>query len=128
MKFQLRTGVNVSHWLSQSEKRGEERRKYITKTDFDTIASLGFDHVRIPIDEVQMWDSLGNKEAEAFELLHNAIGLAIENDLRVIVDLHILRSHYFNAEDNRLWTDPAAQQQFLDFWPLATARTQSIED
>ena len=116
MKFQLRTGVNVSHWLSQSEKRGEERRKYITKTDFDTIASLGFDHVRIPIDEVQMWDSLGNKEAEAFELLHNAIGLAIENDLRVLVDLHIIRSHYFNAESNALWTDPAELDKLISMW------------
>ncbi len=66
--FTMRTGVNVSHWLSQSTKLGEERRNYIIKADFDTIASAGFDHVRIPIDEVQMWDSLGNKEAEAFEL------------------------------------------------------------
>jgi endoglucanase len=115
-EFTLRTGVNVSHWLSQSKKRGEEREAYITKADFDTIASIGFDHVRIPIDEVQMWDSLGNKEKEAFNLLHNAINWALSANLRVIVDLHIIRSHYFNADDNTLWTDPVEQDKLVAMW------------
>ena len=89
--FGIRAGVNVSHWLSQSEKRGDARKKSITREDFDAIASMGFDHVRIPVDEVQMWDSTGNKEAEAFALLHDAIHWAFGAHLRVIVDLHILR-------------------------------------
>jgi endoglucanase len=115
-EFKIRTGVNVSHWLSQSLKRGDERSKYIIKADFDTIASVGFDHVRIPVDEVQLWDSLGNKEQEAFYLLHNAINWAIEANLRVIVDLHIIRSHHFIAASNPLWTDKAEQQKLVDMW------------
>jgi endoglucanase len=115
-KFIIRTGVNVSHWLSQSEKRGEKRKDYITKADFDTIASMGFDHVRIPIDEVQLWDSLGNKEKEAFNLLHDAINWAINDKLRVIVDLHILRSHYFISKSNTLWTNPAEQEKLIEMW------------
>ncbi len=114
--FVIRTGVNVSHWLSQSEARGEARKKYITKADFDTIASAGFDHVRIPFDEVQLWDEKGNKEKEAFELLHNAIQWAFDANLRVIVDLHIIRSHYFNAESNQLWTNPAEQKKLVEMW------------
>ncbi len=115
-EFAIRTGVNVSHWLSQSKKRGEERRNYITKADFDTIASVGFDHVRIPIDEEQMWDEEGNKEKEAFELLHNAINWALASNLRAIVDLHIIRSHHFIAETNPLWTEPAEQEKLIDLW------------
>jgi endoglucanase len=115
-EFTLRTGVNVSHWLSQSGARGEERSRYITQADFDTIASMGFDHVRIPVDEVQLWDSLGKKEAEAFALLHQAIRWAFVSNLRVIVDLHIIRSHYFNTEVNTLWTDPAEQQKLVNLW------------
>jgi len=115
-KFAIRTGVNVSHWLSQSEKRGEERKNYITQADFDTIAAIGFDHVRIPVDEVQLWDSLGNKQSEAFELLHNAIEWAFSNNLRVIVDLHIIRSHHFIAASNPLWTDPAEQRKLVALW------------
>jgi endoglucanase len=117
-EFKIGTGVNVSHWLSQSEKRGVEREKYITKADFDTIASVGFDHVRIPVDEVQLWDSLGNKEQEAFQLLHNAINWALGANLRVIVDLHIIRSHFFNAANNPLWTSKAEQHKLVNMWKL----------
>jgi len=114
--FVMRTGVNVSHWLSQSNKRGEERKNYITRADFDTIASMGFDHVRIPVDEEQLWDTNGNKEKEAFDLLHNAVRWAFASQLRVIVDLHIIRSHHFIAESNPLWTDPAEQQKLIELW------------
>jgi len=115
-QFTLRTGVNVSHWLSQSDSRGEERKNQITKADFDKIAAMGFDHVRIPVDEVQLWDAEGNKEKEAFRLLHDAIGWALAAKLRVIVDLHIIRSHNFGAASNPLWTDPAEQQKMVDMW------------
>ena len=120
-EFTIRTGVNVSHWLSQSRKRGEERKNYITKADFDTIASVGFDHVRIPVDEEQMWNEEGNKEKEAFELLHKAIKWALAANLRVIVDLHIIRSHHFIAETNPLWTEPAEQEKLIDLWRQLSA-------
>lgn len=115
-EFVIRTGVNVSHWLSQSEKRGDERRSYITQADFDTIASAGFDHVRIPIDEEQLWNEEGKQEKEAFELLNNAVNWALDASLRVIVDLHIIRSHHFISESNTLWTNPAEQQKLVDLW------------
>lgn len=115
-KFHIRAGVNISHWLSQSEKRGEERKNYITERDFDTIARAGFDHVRLCLDEVQMWDSLGNKQPEAFQLMHNAIDWALKYKLSVIVDMHIIRAHYFNAESNKLWTDPKEQDKFVNMW------------
>ena len=114
--FTIRTGVNISHWLSQNDNRGEERSRYMTKSDFDTIASLGFDHVRIPVDEVQLWDAAGKKEPEGFKLLHKGIEWAFNAHLRVIVDLHILRAHYFNTESNKLWTDTLEQQKLVDLW------------
>ncbi len=114
--FLIRAGVNVSHWLSQSEARGEGRRTYITQADLDSISAMGFDHVRIPVDEVQLWDSAGNREAEAFALLHSGIRWALAAHLRVIIDLHIIRSHYFNANTNTLWTDPAEQEKLAEMW------------
>ncbi|MBR2887447.1 MAG: hypothetical protein IKB95_04410, partial [Bacteroidales bacterium] len=59
--FKIKRGTNLSHWLSQSEARGEERRLHIQEDDFARLDSLGFDHVRIPIDEEQFWDEQGNK-------------------------------------------------------------------
>lgn len=115
-KFTLNKGVNVSHWLSQSDKRGEERATYIQKADFDTIAAAGFDHVRICVDEEQLWDSIGNRNPEAFQLLNNALNWALEADLNAIVDLHVIRSHHFNSKENTLWSDPEAQERLYQMW------------
>jgi endoglucanase len=114
--FSIRTGVNLAIWLSQSDQRGPEREKFIMEKDVELLAWLGFDHVRLPIDEVQCWDDKGNREEEAFRLMHNAIGWSLKNGLKVIVDLHIIRSHYFNAESNALWTDPAEQEKLVGIW------------
>jgi endoglucanase len=115
-KFHIRTGVNVSHWLSQTDRRGEDRARYVTENDFKTIAAMGFDHVRLPVDEVQLWDSLGRKDSEAFALLHHAIQWAMEAQLRTVVDLHIIRSHYFNAASNPLWTEKGEQEKLVNMW------------
>ncbi len=114
--FTIHRGTNISHWLSQSTRRGEERLRWFTEKDVEMIASLGFDHIRLPVDEEQLWDEAGKKESEAFQLLHNAIGWCQKRNLRVIVDLHILRSHHFNAKEKPLWTDPTAQEKFFALW------------
>ena len=77
---------------------------------------MGFDHIRLPIDEEQMWNEKGERNDEAFQLMTDCIDWCIEKNLRVIVDLHILRSHHFNAEVKPLWTDPAEQEKFYNLW------------
>lgn len=115
-KFKVLKGTNVAHWLSQSERRGLERALFFTKDDVNKIANMGFDHIRLPIDEEQMWDENGNRHDEAFQLMENCIEWCKENNLRIIVDLHVLRSHHFNAEEKPLWTDVAEQNKFFDLW------------
>jgi len=115
-EFVIGKGTNLAHWLSQSRQRGEERRLFIQEKDIEYIAELGFDHVRLPIDEEQMWDEQGNRHKDAFEIMNNCIEWSIKNNLRVIIDLHILRSHHFNAEVKPLWTDPGEQEKFCDLW------------
>lgn len=119
--FELHRGINISHWLSQSGDRGEKRATKFTREDVKFLAECGYDHLRIPIDEEQMFDEQLNPEQEAFSLLHNAIGWCKEFDLKVIVDLHILRSHHFNAEKKPLFTESAAQEQFYDCWRKISA-------
>jgi endoglucanase len=114
--FEIKNGINISHWLSQSERRGEPRKAYFTRADVEYIASLGYDHIRFPIDEVQMFAENGEKEPEAFALLHNALGWCEEFKLRAVVDLHILRSHYFNAAEKPLFTEVKAQEAFYECW------------
>ena len=114
--FHISRGVNISHWLSQSTTRGQRRLDYFTEKDVAYIAGLGYDHIRLPVDEEQLWDEAGSKEAEAFVLLNSAINWCKDHSLKVVVDLHILRSHHFNAKDKPLWTDPKAQDKFFQLW------------
>jgi len=80
----LQRGVNLSHWLSQSERRGAERRAWTSRDDFSRIRSFGFDHVRLPVDEVQLWNEAGGKENEAWDLLEHALDWAEAEDLRMV--------------------------------------------
>ena len=115
-KFEVQRGTNLAHFLSQSRKRGAEREAFVTKEDIRTIAEMGFDHVRLPIDEEQMWDESGNRHDDAFLLMTNVLDWCAEFELRAIVDLHILRSHHFNAREKPLWTNPEEQEKFYDLW------------
>lgn len=114
--FRIKRGTNIAHWLSQSRKRGEERAVFFTEKDVKYIDSIGFDHIRLPIDEEQMWDEGGKRNEDAFALMKNCLDWCSTAGLRVIIDLHILRSHHFNEDDKPLWTVPAEQDKFISLW------------
>jgi endoglucanase len=114
--FAVHRGTNISHWLSQSDRRGGERRAWFGKEDVAYLAETGFDHLRIPVDEEQLWTPDGKMEPEAFGLLNAALDWCAEYNLRAVVDLHILRSHHFNEAKKPLWTDPKAQERFIQCW------------
>lgn len=114
--FKIKKGTNVGGWLSQSRRRGEERAAFFTEKDVKYIDSLGFDHIRLPIDEEQMWDETGKRNEDAFLLLKNCLEWCRNAGLRVIIDLHILRSHHFNEPVKPLWTNPAEQDKFIALW------------
>ncbi|MBK8881550.1 MAG: cellulase family glycosylhydrolase [Bacteroidales bacterium] len=109
-------GTNLGHWLSQSKQRGEERQKFIMERDIQFIDSLGFDHIRLPIDEEQMWDENEKRHEDAFALMQNCLEWSRKAGLRVIIDLHILRSHYFNAAEKPLWTKVEEQDKLIRLW------------
>lgn len=50
-KFEIKRGINLSHWLSQRIENGPSIQEGMNETDFNRIARAGFDHVRLPIDE-----------------------------------------------------------------------------
>jgi endoglucanase len=114
--FIIKRGTNVAHWLSQSGRRGEARAAFFTEKDVKYIDSLGFDHIRLPIDEEQMWDESGKRNDDAFALMKNCLDWCSDAGLRVVIDLHILRSHHFNEGDKPLWTVPAEQDKFIMLW------------
>ena len=120
MAFEIKRGTNISHWLSQSQRREGERLAFFTERDVHRIATMGggrFDHIRLPVDEEQLWDEAGEKDTEAFELLDSALDWCEDEGLRAVVDLHILRSHHFlDEQDPRLYTDPDEETRFGGLW------------
>lgn len=115
--FEVRRGTNISHWLSQSEQRGTERQAWFTEADVQRIAAWNCDHIRLPVDEVQLWHEDGTRDEEAFFLLDAALDWCATAGLKVIVDLHILRSHYFISEDEpALYSDLVELEKFADLW------------
>lgn len=114
--FKIFKGTNIAHWLSQSKNRGAERDSFFQEKDVIAITEMGFDHLRLPIDEEQMWDENGVRHDDAFLLMANCIDWCLKHELKVIVDLHILRSHHFNADIKPLWTDPQEQEKFYRLW------------
>ena len=123
--FQIHRGVNLSHWLSQNFG-WSPKATFITEKDIAFIRSIGYDHVRIPIDEAEMWTTDGRPIEESFGYLTNCLDWCAKYKLRAIVDLHILRAHYFNAGNEglkiTLWSDPAAQENFIKLWRQLSAR------
>ncbi len=126
--FVIQRGVNLSHWLSQ-DFGWNPREELITENDIRYIAGIGYDHVRLPLDEKEMWLEDGTPNEESFALVKDALEWCRKNDLRVIIDLHTINAHHFNAVNeglkNTLWNDPAAQQHFFDLWAQLSERFAS---
>jgi endoglucanase len=127
--FVIHRGTNLSHWLSQ-DFGWAPREEWTTENDIRYIASLGFDHVRLPVDEKELWNEDGAPNEKAFALLISGLEWCRAAKLRVILDLHTVRAHHFNAGNeggpkNTLWTDPAAQDRFLDLWRQLSTRLHS---
>ncbi len=122
MNFTLHRGTNISHWLSQSDARGDERRRRFTREDVARLAALGLDHLRLPVDEEQLWDEQGAPHEEAWDLLEQSLDWTLEAGLNAVIDLHILRSHHFNEGPKPLFTEAAAAQGFADCWRKISER------
>ena len=115
--FDITKGVNIASWLSTPKYDGPQREAFFTETDVALLADLGFDHIRLCIDEVHLWDETGNKiRAYGFDLLHNAINWSIKYNMRVLVDMHITRNHRFTNTENTLFTDPDEPAKFVKLW------------
>jgi len=85
----LKRGVNLSHWFSQANMK-EDRPGVVGERDMQLIASVGFDHVRLPVDPTWLWrfPDEGPLQAAMLQELDAAIQLALDHGLNVVVDMH----------------------------------------
>ena len=109
----------------------EFKDNYITRADFEFIASTGANTVRVPFHYKLFTseDYMGlNDPAEGFRRLDSCVQWASDYGLRLILDMHDCPGGQTgdNIDDSYgypwLMTDSAAQQQFIDIWRTIAAR------
>lgn len=116
-EFEIGRGINIASWLSAPKYTGAQRLAFFQERDVEMLAGLGFDHIRLCVDEAQLWNEDGTKiRTEGFNLLHDAIRWCSGHGMRVIVDLHTTRSHRFTNTENTLFTDPSEPAKFVKLW------------
>ncbi|MDO4484090.1 MAG: cellulase family glycosylhydrolase [Clostridia bacterium] len=122
-KFEgFQKGVNLGGWISQfAEYDLTHFGTFITEKDIAEIASLGFDHVRVPVDYNVL-------ETEEGELIPGGMAYLVHchewcraHGLNMIIDLHECYGYSFdplkkNMDRAKFFRDEALQARFLALW------------
>lgn len=118
--MELKKGINLGGYLSQCVYTKEHYDTFILKDDFSYIKSLGFDHVRLPIDYNVMEEEDGTEKADGFKRIDEIINWAQEFNLHIILDLHKAYGYDFNdagsKEKNNLFSNRDLQIRFVGLW------------
>lgn len=122
-EFRIDKGINLSAWLSQTGiTSGAARLDYFTQTDLQQLASLGFDHVRLPFNENQLYDKKGDRIAETFRIIDNLVSWCKDAKMRIILDCHQTAVHDFSKYSSiTLFKNPAAQDSLVALWEKLAA-------
>ena len=126
-------GVNLGGWLSQNADTSKTHyNQFITEADIAYIASLGLDHVRVPVDYVVLETEDGQRKEEGFAYIDRCLSWCQANGIRMILDLHKTYGYSFDPLDKTdktiFFSDPALQERFYDLWRTIAKRYGSQSD
>ena len=111
----LRRGVNLSHWFSQAPNYSKTHLEtHTTVQDIALIKSMGFDHVRFPLEPAPLLSETpdpSNLNAIYLRYVDNALDMILAAGLAVVVDIH--PSDEFKLRMNR---DERSVEAFGKFW------------
>ena len=124
----FRKGVNLGGWISQFRKYDLEHfDSFITEKDIADIASLGFDHVRVPVDYNVLEDEQGNTIESGFRYLEDCRQWCEKNGLNMLIDLHECYGYSFDPlkkdmDRRKFFYDQALQDRFFALWEKIARR------
>ena len=134
-KFEgFQKGVNLGGWISQFDKYDEEHFKtFITEDDIKYIASLGFDHVRVPVDYNVLEDEEGNSKETGFKYLEDARCWCEKYGLKMVLDLHECFGYSFDPlkkdmDRKKFFYDEALQTRFMNLWKKIAERFSKYQN
>lgn len=106
-------GVNLGGWFSQCDYSEERQDHFIEEADFETIASWGLDHVRLPVDYnvCELMD-------DGIARIRKAIDAAVSHGLNVMLDLHKTPGYSFDAGEQEagFFDSREYQERFFRIW------------
>ncbi|MBR4720108.1 MAG: cellulase family glycosylhydrolase [Lachnospiraceae bacterium] len=130
----FKKGVNLGGWISQFAKYDETHfNSFITKADIADIASLGFDHVRVPVDYNVLEDEEGNPKDKGFGYLRNCREWCSEYGLNMLIDLHECFGYSFDPlkkdmDRKKFFYDEGLQARFMKLWEEIATRFKDYPD
>ena len=106
-------GVNLGGWMSQCDYSTERLDTFIGDKDFETIASWGLDHVRLPVDY-----DVAELMDDGTERVRKAIDAAKGCGLNVMLDLHKAPGYSFDAgeQESGFFDNAEYQERFYRIW------------
>lgn len=117
-------GIDLGGWLSQCVHTKEHYDSFISKEDIDKIASLGLDHVRLPIDYNLVEDKNGNPIDSGYVYIDSAIGWCKDAGLNLVLDLHKTAGFSFDKgeRESGFFENKALQDRFYRLWERLARR------
>lgn len=127
-------GVNLGGWISQFDRFDEEHfRTFITEKDIAYIASLRFDHVRVPVDYNVLEDEDAGEIEIGFSCLDNCRDWCRKYGLNMLIDLHECYGYSFDPlkkdmDRKKFFYDEALQARFFALWRKIAERYKDDVD
>ena len=114
----FKKGVNLGGWFSQCDYSEERLNNFITEADFEKIAALGFDHVRIPIDYNVIQNPDGTMRPDGLGRIDAALELCDKYGLKAVLDLHKTPGYSFDAGEKEagFFESESYQERFYWIW------------
>lgn len=121
-------GVNLGGWISQFAAYDPVHfETFITEEDIRYIASVGFDHVRVPVDYNVLEEEDGTVIQSGFAYLENCLSWCKKYGIRMLIDLHECYGYSFDPlkkdmDRKRFFYDADLQERFLKLWTKIAER------
>lgn len=99
--------------MSQCDYSLERLDGFITEKDFETMASWGIDHVRLPVDY-----NVAELMEDGIDRIRRAVDAAKRCGLNVMLDLHKAPGYSFDAgeQESGFFDNREYQERFLKLW------------
>jgi endoglucanase len=103
--YPLKKGVNLTRWFRYGDKTSNNYLNYVSDANLQQIKSLGFDHVRLPLEVTEFYNN-----PKTFDYLGLAVNKILSSGMAVVVDAH---SQSLNRD---IEASAEARKKYKIFW------------